>query len=89
MKSVVIDGRSIGDMRDIHEAFRRELVFPDYYGNNLDALHDCLSDVHEELEIYIENEALLEEKLPTKAGRLLKLLTELADKKPNIKIYLN
>ncbi len=29
----------------IHRSLSKELSFPDYYGNNMDALNDCLSDV--------------------------------------------
>jgi len=29
----------------IHRSLKRELSFPDYYGNNLSALNDCLSDM--------------------------------------------
>lgn len=88
MKSIVIDGRSIGEMKDIHEAFRRELDFPSYYGSNLDALYDCLSDLSEEIEIYIENDALLEEKIGERAGRLIRLLSELAAEKPNLRLQI-
>lgn len=30
---------------DMHDALSSALSFPDYYGRNLDALNDCLSDV--------------------------------------------
>jgi hypothetical protein len=30
---------------DLHEGISQALGFPDYYGRNLDALSDCLSDV--------------------------------------------
>jgi hypothetical protein len=29
----------------VHDEFKRSLNFPDYYGHNLDALHDSLSDI--------------------------------------------
>lgn len=29
----------------VHDEFKRTLNFPDYYGRNLDALHDSLSDI--------------------------------------------
>ena len=29
---------------DVHSEIKNALDFPDYYGGNLDALHDCLTD---------------------------------------------
>ncbi len=31
---------------DLHESLKKELAFPDYYGRNLDALDECLGDMH-------------------------------------------
>jgi hypothetical protein len=33
------------DRDALHSAFATELAFPNYYGRNLDALNDCLSDL--------------------------------------------
>jgi RNAse (barnase) inhibitor barstar len=33
------------DLDALHTAFATELAFPDYYGRNLAALNDCLSDL--------------------------------------------
>ncbi len=30
-----------------HAALADALAFPDYYGHNLDALHDCLTDLND------------------------------------------
>ena len=48
MKRVIIDCAAIPDKVAMHRALAEALAFPDYYGNNLDALYDCLSDIREE-----------------------------------------
>lgn len=45
-KEVVLKGALFKTQKDFHAAVKKQLRFPDYYGNNLDALWDCLtSDV--------------------------------------------
>ena len=39
-----IDFSEAENHRDIHEILKKSLDFPDYYGANLDALWDCLTD---------------------------------------------
>ncbi len=33
---------------ELHQALKSALHFPQWYGNNLDALYDCLTEVFEE-----------------------------------------
>lgn len=40
---------------DIHERIREGLPVPEYYGSNLDALHDVLSDCANDTEIIFLN----------------------------------
>src|SRR5690349_4268924 len=40
-----IDCSSWQSEDDLHRSLARELDFPDYYGHNLNALNDCLSDL--------------------------------------------
>lgn len=44
MEEIIIDCSSIRSKEDLHNLFRENLCFPDWYGNNLDALYDCLTD---------------------------------------------
>lgn len=39
-----VDFSNVKHFIDIHEILKRDLDFPDYYGGNLDALWDCLTD---------------------------------------------
>ena len=48
MRETTIDCRGFVPRSDLHKAFADALSFPDHYGNNLDALHDCLTDISEE-----------------------------------------
>lgn len=45
MEEKIIDCSSICTKEDLHRVFRETLSFPDWYGNNLDALHDCLTEI--------------------------------------------
>lgn len=43
--NITIDCSSIHTRQDLHRIFAEALSFPGWYGNNLDALHDCLTSV--------------------------------------------
>jgi len=58
---VIIDGRNIKDKQSLHAYLKEQCNFPDYYGNNLDALYDVLTDRAEPLEIVVENSEELKE----------------------------
>ena len=52
MKQVILDGNILADATQVHDYLKEMLEFPEYYGKNLDALHDCLTDL-ENVEIAI------------------------------------
>ena len=58
---VIIDGRMITDKVMLHAYLKEQCNFPEYYGNNLDALYDVLTDRSEPLEIVVENADELKE----------------------------
>ena len=45
MMEFVLDGSAVSSREDLHEALARGLALPDWYGGNLDALFDCLTDL--------------------------------------------
>lgn len=48
MKQVFLDGRTLQTPEQAHRLLAQELAFPEWYGGNLDALFDCLTDLSEE-----------------------------------------
>jgi RNAse (barnase) inhibitor barstar len=45
--SACLDGRKLTGMPALHSECRREFGLPDFYGNNISALIDCLSGVRD------------------------------------------
>ncbi len=42
---VKLDGRKTKSLAKFYKKIARKLKFPDYFGRNLDALYDCLTDL--------------------------------------------
>lgn len=55
MKTVTLDGAVLASKEALHQTLARTLAFPDWYGGNLDALFDCLTDLSEEVSITLLN----------------------------------
>ena len=60
MRICILDGNLITDKKLLHDTLSASLLLPDWYGRNLDALYDCLTDIQEETEIQILNPESLE-----------------------------
>ena len=88
MKFAIIDGNAVASMEDIHQTLARQLEFPEWYGGNLDALHDCLTDLHEEIDLSIVHADALLETLGSVYGRLCRVLSDAAEENPYLKLHL-
>lgn len=55
MKKITIDCRDIATPRQLHDLLADALSFPEWYGSNLDALHDCLAAICEDTHLYVSN----------------------------------
>lgn len=47
MKRVELLASQLTDKEVLHDTLARELALPDWYGRNLDALHDCLTELRD------------------------------------------
>ena len=84
MKEITIDCTTVASMAEIHEILARELDFPDWYGRNLDALHDCLTAICQETKItFLHFPAL-----PFRSAGLLNVLRDSESENDKLEISL-
>ena len=76
MKETIIDCSLVRSREDLHRLFRETLAFPDWYGNNLDALYDCLTDCSGKLRLL--NWEAAEEQLGTYGRKAKKVIAAAA-----------
>ena len=63
MKVIIIDANRFVSKSEAHECISEALAFPEYYGKNLDALADCLSELGRDTAVVMTNSDAAREKL--------------------------
>ena len=76
MEFIIIDGKRMTSVEETHRYLARTLRLPPYYGHNLDALHDCLTDLGRGVWIILINGDLLDASLGDYAAALRRVFTE-------------
>ena len=77
MKIVLLDGDRIKKESDIHKEFGKVISLPGYYGENLDALYDVLTDLNEEIGVIVVKNKLLMNNLGKSWENFLLLMEDL------------
>lgn len=86
MREITIDCQGFVPRSDLHKALADALSFPDHYGNNLDALHDCLTDITEETKLRLLNWADAEENLGAYARSTKRAILDAALQNPHLAV---
>ena len=86
MKEVTINCRGFLSRFDLHRALSDTLAFPDHYGNNLDALHDCLTEISVNTRICLANWNDAEENLGRYACSVRRVILDAATENTNLTV---
>ena len=84
--NALIDGAAIETREQLHDALARQLSFPDYYGRNLDALFDCLTELREDAELRLVRRDELFAHLGVYADILQNVLRDACEENPHLRL---
>ena len=88
MKTCTLYGARIADMDALHTALAEGLGFPAWYGRNLDALFDLLTESTEPATLTIYDWDTLSSTLGDKAARLRRVLEDAGQENPALTVLL-
>ena len=86
--TVLLDGKAMVDRVSAHAHLADRLDLPTYYGRNLDALYDVLTEIGEETEIVLTDPAAVAEQMGKYGEALLATMQEAAEENPNLIVTL-
>lgn len=86
---IELDCRQMTDKQAAHAYLKQALSFPEYYGNNLDALYDVLTDRTEPTELVLIHWRLLGSQMGSYGVSLLETLREASEENPNLEVTLS
>ena len=85
--TITINCDAIESMREFHEIMAREFHFPDWYGKNLDALYDCLTDITEPCTLTFTNVLPWFERLGKDAITTVRVLQDVSQINANFRFF--
>lgn len=83
MKEIILDCRGFVPRGALHTALAQALSLPDHYGRNLDALHDCLTAIPEDVRLVLTHWEDAEKDLGRGALALKRVLEDSAEENPH------
>lgn len=86
MKSVTLNCKHMTSREALHDYLEKKLHLPDYYGRNLDALFDCLTDIGEPTTINIKNRSMIDESVAQYIDILFTVFANACEENENLKI---
>lgn len=79
-----LDASNVTNRSDLHDLFAQTLFLPEWYGRNLDALHDCLTAQSEDVCITVAEDELIGTLGERYVSQLQRMLRDCTEENPHI-----
>lgn len=86
MRTITLDINRLYSVPELHKYLRNALALPAYYGANLDALYDCLTEIAEPTQLIVPANVTDNEKLGWYGEQLLQVLQDAAEENENLQV---
>jgi len=83
---IKLEAREFKTRESAHKYLKEILDLPEYYGENLDALYDCLGEVYKETLFIIPEKIADKEHLGEYGETMIRVFKDAAEENPNIKV---
>lgn len=85
MKYITLDFTGCKYLGEIHQVLKKQFEFPEYYGENLDALWDCLGYYcRYDLHVYVKGLNSLPKEFDDYMKKVLEIFQRVTSESPNI-----
>ena len=78
MRKIILDIEKMRSLPMLHKYLHTALALPEYYGANLDALYDCLTEIAEPTELMVPKKVADEAYLGWHGQQFLQVLQDAA-----------
>jgi len=85
---ITLNEKKLTGRKKAHAYLKKKLDFPDYYGENLDALYDCLGEIMEETTIVVPGGIGDKDHLGEYGQRMLQVFRDAAEENPVLKVVI-
>ncbi len=84
----MLNAKRMTTREQAHAHLKERLRLPDWYGNNLDALNDCLGEIGEPTRITLRFSPMLEQNLGEYGLKLIRVLENASTENKSIRVVL-
>ena len=84
MKEYILDSKYMTSKQELHEHLQTLMKFPSYYGKNLDALYDVLTDIAEDTLVVLPKDT--KTKLGDYGVTLIQVFKDASEENPKLKL---
>ncbi len=88
MKIVELDGSKMDSIQNTHIHLKESMMLPEYYGENLDAMYDVMSDIRENTFVFVLNSQQMRTSLGDYGARMERVWEDLEQHNKHLSFFM-